>query len=187
MEDGTRYRVPRFLLNDMSDFGEPWLSISPASKEIALGKGWGLRNAKLRMSRKLIFASGLLVCFGCNLDSQLQKKISADKSDIRLDLVNYIRDQIKLTPLEVLAKAIEQYGVSKNVGEELFRAYAEFLMILDNQPSRDPTEELRAADSRTDPVFKRVRKISEAFERALDLLFFENPEIAPLTRKYGVF
>lgn len=187
VEDGTRYRVPRFLLNDIVRFWRT-MAVDFASKQRdRAGEGWGLRNAKLRMSRKLIFASGLLVCFGCNLDSQLQKKISADKSDIRLDLVNYIRDQIKLTPLEVLAKAIEQYGVSKNVGEELFRAYAEFLMILDNQPSRDQLEELRAADSRTDPVFKRVRKISEAFERALDLLFFENPEIAPLTRKYGVF
>ena len=60
-------------------------------------------------------------------------------------------------------------------------------MVLDDNKSRDALEKLRAADSRTDPAFQRVRNISEAFERALDLLFFENPQLAPLTRKYGVF
>lgn len=33
----------------------------------------------------------------------------------------------------------------------------------------------------------QVRKISETFEKALDAMFFENPILAPLTRKYGVF
>jgi hypothetical protein len=95
---------------------------------------------------------GLLLCFGCSLDPELQKKLSAEKRDVKLDLVNYVRDQIKLTPLEILANAIKQYGVPKHLGDELFG-----------------------------------RKISQAFEQALDLLFFENPKLAPLTRKYGVF
>ncbi len=187
VEDRTRYRVPRFLLNDIVRFWRT-MAVDFASKQRdRAGEGWGLRNAKLRMSRKLIFASGLLVCFGCNLDSQLQKKTSTDTADIRLDLVNYIRDQIKLTPLEILAKSIEQYGVPKNVGEELFRSYAEFLTILDDKKSRDELENLRTGDPRTDSTFERVRTISRAFEQALDLLFFENPKLAPLTRKYGVF
>jgi len=46
------------------------------------GEGWGLRNAKLRMSRKLIFASGLLTCFSCHLDPELQSKISTDNRDM---------------------------------------------------------------------------------------------------------
>ena len=50
-----------------------------------------------------------------------------------------------------------------------------------------PFEELRSENSRTDKTFKRVRKISEAFEHALDHIFFENQLITPLTRKYGVF
>jgi hypothetical protein len=130
---------------------------------------------------------GLLLCFGCSLDPELQKKLSAEKRDVKLDLVNYVRDQIKLTPLEILANAIKQYGVPKHLGDELFGAYAEFLTILDDKKSRDELENLRASESRTDHTFKRVRKISQAFEQALDLLFFENPKLAPLTRKYGVF
>jgi len=187
VEDENRYRVPRFLLNVIVRFWRT-MAVDFASKQRdRAGEGWGLRNAKLRMSRKLIFASGLLVCFGCSLDTELQKKLSAEKGDVKLDLVNYVRDQIKLTPLEILANAIRQYGVPKRLGDELFGAYAEFLTILDDKKSRDELENLRAAESRTDLTFKRVRKISEAFEQALDLLFFENPKLAPLTRKYGVF
>ena len=47
------------------------------------GEGWGLRNAKLRMSRKLIFASGMLVCFSPKLDSELNDQISTDKDAIK--------------------------------------------------------------------------------------------------------
>jgi curved DNA-binding protein CbpA len=117
----------------------------------------------------------------------LQEGISADQSDTKLDLVNHIREQIKLTPLEIMANAVEQYGVSKKVGEELFKAYSEFLNVVDDKKSREELDKLRAAESRTDPTFKRIRVISQAFERALDLLFFENSKLAPLTRKYGVF
>jgi hypothetical protein len=46
---------------------------------------------------------------------------------------------------------------------------------------------LRAKDSRTDPTFQQVRKISERFEKALNAMFFENRLLGPLTRKYGVF
>lgn len=185
----TRYRVPRFLLNDIVRFWRT-MAVDFASKQRdRAGEGWGLRNAKLRMSRKLIFASGLLVCFGCYLNPELQKKISSEKekSDIRLDLVNYIRDRIKLTPLEILANDIEQYSVEKNIGDKLFGAYAQFLQILDDKKSRDELESLRAANSREDSTFNRLREISHAFEQALDSLFFENPQLAPLTRKYGVF
>ena len=151
------------------------------------GEGWGLRNAKLRMSRKLIFASGLLVCFGCNLDADLQEKISTGEGDIKLNLVNHIREQVRLMPLELLANAVGLYGISNAIAEQLFSAYAEFLRVLDDENSREALEKLRATGSGTDPTFQRVRDVSKAFEHALDHIFFENSQVAPLTRKYGVF
>ena len=91
--DGKRNRVPRFLLNDIVRFWRT-MAVDFASKQRdRAGKGWGLRNAKLRMSRKLIFASGLLVCFSSNLDPDLQAQISADKNDIKLKLVNHVRSR----------------------------------------------------------------------------------------------
>jgi hypothetical protein len=186
-EDKKQYRVPRFLLNDIVRFWRT-MAVDFASKQRdRAGEGWGLRNAKLRMSRKLIFASGLLVCFGCHLNSELQKQISSDPNDIKSNLVNYIREQTKLTPLEIVAAAVEHYAVSKAVGEELFGAYTEFLKVVDDKTSRQALDKLRAADSRTDATFKHIRGISQAFEHAVDLLFFENSQVSPLTRKYGVF
>jgi predicted nucleotidyltransferase len=185
--DRKRFRVPRFLLNDIVRF---WriMAVDFASKQRDRGgDGWGLRNAKLRMSRKLIFASGLLVCSGANLDPDLQEEISTDKNGIKLKLLQHIRNHVQLTPLQILEGSVERYGIPNSIGKQLFESYAEFLKMLDNKTDRTALENLRSENSRTDETFKRVRKISEAFERALDNIFFKNELIAPLTRKYGVF
>jgi predicted nucleotidyltransferase len=185
--DSKRYRVPRFLLNDIVRFWRT-MAVDFASKQRdRAGAGWGLRNAKLRMSRKLIFASGLLVCFSPNLDPALNGQISTDRDDIKLKLINHIRDCVRKTPLQVLAKSMEEYKVPEATARELFGAYSEFLELLDDKKSREALKALRAADSRTDPTFQCVRGISRKFENALDHIFFQNPNVAPLTRKYGVF
>jgi hypothetical protein len=86
-----------------------------------------------------------------------------------------------------LAKSMQEYKVPEATSRELFGAYSEFLELLDDKESREALKALRAVDSRTDPTFQRVRGISRKFENALDHIFFENPSVAPLTRKYGVF
>ena len=189
--DSKSYRVPRFLLNDIVRFWRT-MAVDFASKQRdRAGAGWGLRNAKLRMSRKLIFASGLLVCFSANFNSALQKKISTEISKendaIKLNLVNHTRELVRLTPLEILDRSVKSCGIPLEIAEQLFTAYAEFLHVLCNDKKRKALEDLRAKDSRTDATFQEIRGISERFECALNEIFFENPRLAPLTRKYGVF
>jgi predicted nucleotidyltransferase len=182
-----RYRVPRFLLNDIARFWRT-MAVDFASKQRERGgEEWGLRNAKLRMSRKLIFVSGLLVCFSVTLDQELQNKISTDKNDVKFHLRDHIMKYVRLTPLEIVAKSIESCNVPDAVSRCLFGAYSDFLEILDDTSSREALKAVRSSDSRTDPTFNRVRELSEAFEGALDYIFFETQDIKELTRKYGVF
>lgn len=186
-EDGQAYRVPRFLLNDIVRFWRT-MAVDFASKQRDRGgEGWGLRNAKLRMSRKLIFASGLLLCFSCNLDADLKNNISTEKDAIRLSLVNHIREWIRCTPLEIVARCMHAYNVPQNIQSDFFSSYASFLEVLDNRDSREKLSRLRAADSRKDPLFTHIKEISRVFESCLDNIFFENEQVRFLTRTYGVF
>ena len=155
--------MPRFLLNDIVRFWRT-MAVDFASKQRdRAGAGWGLRNAKLRMSRKLIFASGLLVCFSANLDSELNDQISTDRDDIKLKLINHIRDYVRKTPLEILAKSMEQYKVPEVIAKDLFGAYAEFLGILDDEKSREALKALVHLEFQDGSDISTQREISRVF------------------------
>lgn len=186
--DGRSFKVPRFLLNDIVRFWRT-MAVDFASKHRDRGgKGWGIRNAKLRMSRKLIFASGLLICFSCSTDKKLQSKISTTKRDINLaHLENHIWDYVGRTPLDILAAAVEEYRVDSNIAVKLFSAYDSFSEMMANKEIREHLKDLKAEESRKDEIFSKIQAISGNFERSLHNVFFENESLRPLTEKYGVF
>ncbi len=183
-----KFKVPRFLLNDIVRFWRT-MAVDFASKQRDRGgKEWALRNAKLRMSRKMIFASGLLVCFACNLDDNLQSKISTQSSDINLKhLANHIWEYVNLAPLDILASMVEKVAVEAEVARSLFSAYDKFLALMADKDARSALKNMSPRDSRKDPVFGQVREISKQFETGLNNLFFKNERLKPLTEKYGVF
>jgi predicted nucleotidyltransferase len=179
------YKVPRFLLNDVVRFWRT-MAVDFASKQWArAGDGWGIRNAKLRFSRKLIYVSGLLSCFSCALDPDLNSKIILER-DQALQVVNHLKG-IKGTPLAVLASALLLYDVDGTASKQIFGAYNEFLGILNDAKNRERLQALRAEESRRDPLFAEVRRISDKFQNGLDRFFFEDKNIGPLTKRYGVF
>jgi len=190
----TRFKVPRFLLNDIVRFWRT-MAVDFASKQRDRGgDGWGLRNAKLRMSRKLIFVSGLLTCFSCNLEEKLQAKISTDEHDIKTvrsknlaHLQDHILQYVRQTPLDIVAIAVKEYGIDGAIVGKLFSAYDEFLGLVGNPEKRAWLKNLRAENSRTDSVFREVQNFSSRFSDALDEIFFSDPRLGPLTRKYAVF
>jgi hypothetical protein len=185
--DGSKYKVPRFLLNDIVRFWRT-MAVDFASKQrVRMGKGWGLRNLKLRMSRKLLFASGLLICFGCHLDVSPTIDGPQNSDELKAYLIEYLREKFGMSPLESLAYFMQRWGVSRGVGIQLFEAYDRFLAVLNDPDARKHLDDLRAEDSATDRVFKDVRSMSRDFQDSLNGIFFKNSLISPLTEKYGVF
>ena len=193
-KDRSRFKVPRFLPNDIVRFWRT-MAVDFASKQRDRGgEGWGLRNAKLRMSRKLIFVSGLVTCFSCSLDENLQSKISTDVSHTgtaRYQHLAHLQDHIlryvTKTPLDIVALAVREHGIEASIAEALFSAYDDFLGLMADPEKREHLKKLKADASRDDRVFGQIRDCSERFSEALKVIFFQHPKLCVLTQKYGVF
>jgi predicted nucleotidyltransferase len=180
---GRGGKPPRFLLNDIVRFWRT-IAVDFASKQRERGgQGWGLRNAKLRLSRKLIFATGLLICFNtCEVGKRAPQ--TADASGT---IGDHLFGQLRTTPLEVIAKACVSADDGKKISEQLFSAYDSFLGILNDSDKRDRLKKLRSEDSHSDKLFGEVRTIGHHFQESLNKLFFETSQFGELTKQYGVF
>jgi hypothetical protein len=184
--DRETRKLPRFLLNDVVRFWRT-MAVDYASKQRERArKGWAIRNIKLRMSRKLIFVKGLLVCFNCILKPQTSSDVTADSDRALPPLVGQLRRYVNQTPLEMLAQAWIDYPNDKSA-RQMFDAYDEFLRILNDADKRKHLETLQPELSSTDHLFQHARDVGHRFQESLDDLFFNTESIFRLTRKYGVF
>ena len=187
---GSDVRIPRFLLNDLTRYWRT-VTVDFVYKQRADNdKKWALRNAKLRMSRKLIFAAGLMHVFFCHLDLDAAQARSALKTEQDVSLLTaYLSDQLAMPPLETVARACNQLSINSAVARKIFDNYDRFLGILDDKSKR---EELAKATThahlRESVAWHEIRDVSVPFHEGLVELFLEsNDELKRLTTKYGVF
>jgi predicted nucleotidyltransferase len=184
------FKIPRFLLNDLTRY---WRTITVDfvyKQRAEAGQKWALRNAKLRMSRKLIFASGLLRCFFCHLDPEAahaRQALSAPTNDIS-KLLTYIENQLSWPPLELLARAASRPDIDLTTPKKLFDSYNQFLAVLDDQKKRDELKTLGEDQMTTSPVWQEIRGLSHDFHNGLIELFFgKDAALRELSVQYAVF
>jgi hypothetical protein len=182
-------RIPRFLLNDLTRYWRT-ITVDFVYKQRAdAGKKWALRNAKLRMSRKLVFASGLLRCFFCHLDpnaSEAREELILKRDPSQL--ISYLESELMVTPLELLARAAAHPSVSSETCRRLFDSYDGFLGLLDNEDHRKALEGLRPDQLADSLVWGRVREFSRNFQSGLTTLFYRSDDkLRDLVIEYGVF
>jgi hypothetical protein len=166
------HRPPRFLLNDLVRY---WRTIGVdfvAKGRGGDGSGWGLRNAKLRTSRKLLFASGLLPVLRCH--------------ELRAEAIApFLAAQFATPPVDRVADAFLHYGALEQGGAVL-EAYDAFIALLDDD---DVRAELRALDGRSaanaSHRFREVAELGDTIERGLLALLFET-ELGSVTQRYAV-
>jgi hypothetical protein len=173
LRDALRdHRPPRFLLNDLVRY---WRTIGVdfvAKDRERSGAGWGLRNAKLRTSRKLLFASGLLPVLRC--------------AELRAEAIApFLAEQFAMPPSDRVADAFLRYDAVRD-GADALAAYDAFIALIDDDDART---ELRSLGGRTaaddSPRWREVAELGGTIERNLLKLLFET-ELGPVTQRYAV-
>ena len=182
-----RQTVAHFLLNDIVRYWRTMTSDYASKMWERDREGWGIRNIKLRFSRKLLFLWGLLACFSGDLfaPSDLYDVESEDEYFSRL--AELIRAQTDVSPLELLARAVLQ-SENDSVADAIFSSYDRFLKVLSDPDARMKLEAVHFDDALDDPTYAGLRDASHTFREGVKRLFFDTHRKLPkLIRDFGVF
>lgn len=166
------YRVPRFLQNDVVRYWRTICVDFAGKQQKHGGEGWGLRNAKLRLSRKLLFASGLLPTLLCvrfpraEMRTLLAEQLAAPATD-------------RVAYAFLAARAVD-------AGARALAAYDRFVALLGDPDVRAELKALRREQADDSPLFREVRGLGITLQDALVALLFETPLFGRTAREYGV-
>ena len=180
----SSFHVPLFLLNDVVRYWRTMAVDYATKKWQRSNDGWALRNIKLRMSRKLLYAKGLLTCLFC--DEQLGELHSGENS-VEQDLLSKCFALTRIPAIEVIADAALKINALE-AGKRILDSYEVFLSMLGDLTKREALEKLEFGSS-DNLLFSEQRANSKEFEAGLEQLFFEssNERLTKLTKRYGVF
>ncbi len=154
------------------------------------GDGCALRNVKLRFSRKLMFAAGLLTCFACRLDEARlnEHDLFKNETDAKNAVEMHIQSRIGVSPLDIVCERLLAFDQSTQTAPRMLLAYDGFLCKLGEPETRDALKRLNETVAESDRRFGAFRDLSHEFQDALTSLFFDlDPVLTELTRRYGVF
>ena len=172
LEDATKdFRPPRFLLNDLVRYWRT-ICVDFVGKQREDEEKWGLRNAKLRTGRKVLFAAGLLPILLCDRHRQAAMR-------------DFLVEQLRAPATDRLAAAFAAYDLMDSGGRAL-DAYDRWIGMLDDDATRAELAAVRRETADASDAYARVRRSGRELEAGLLALLFETPLVV-LVREYGVF
>jgi hypothetical protein len=166
------YRPPRFLLNDVVRYWRT-ICVDFAGKERQGPEKWGLRNAKLRTSRKILFAGGLLPVLEC---------FRFDKAEMR----NFLKAQLGMPPTDRIAQSFLEHN-AVDTGARTLAAYDEFVRRMNDASFRSELREVVRENSHESDAFAEVQRIAHDLERGLLALLYETRALPQVARDYAIF
>jgi predicted nucleotidyltransferase len=172
---GVRW-IPLFLLNDMARYWRT-MTVDFAYKQWDRGNdGYALRSLKLGVSRKLIYASGLLACFWCDPGISLSGVPSVASAEKLWIMNRMLEEMFKLTPLERFARFFLAHSANEfllDSARHFFTTYDDFLGLLEDSAKRNHLDTLSPKDMDDDPGFQSARKIRTRFQEAVNEVFLQ--------------
>lgn len=186
---GAGHRVPRFLQNDFARYWRTMAVDFAYKLRTRSGKGWAIRNIKLRISRKLTYVSGLLACYRCHLDySEEQRETIFSGPNGQKEILEHLEAIFQKTPLEIVASVLLRYQHLDEAARKILDSYDEFIGMLADEGIRTHLENLTEDRADHDEIYQRARQLSHTFRDGLAAFFFDpNSEMDVLTKNYGVF
>lgn len=143
-------KVPRFLLNDVIRYYRT-ITTDFQHKVAEGNKTWGLRNIKLRFSRKILYFSGLIAA------AELTKTAPQEREKALSQLLD-------LPPLD----RIKNIGEKHSQTDEIFELYDYFLDILSDGQKRETLEALDRDKRDACPLFVDLKKKGRELDTALE-------------------
>jgi hypothetical protein len=142
LESYSAGKVPKFFLNDIIRYHRT-IAVDFEQK-VANGKGWGLRNVKLRLSRKMLYFGGLIAA---------------------TELIDFDENRRKTELLEIIKKpAIERicfYGSCNETSQKILEVYDKFLEKIESAKIRLELDNLERCRREDSDVFKELRSLGE--------------------------
>ncbi len=169
--DVKDHRPPRFFLNDLIRY---WRTITVdfvGKTRAGGGEKGALRNLKLRLNRKVLFAGGLLPLLLCH-------RLRAD------EIAPELRRQLDRPATDRLAEVFLEFDV--DAGVRALSAYDRWLAMLDDDDIRAELASLTREAGDRNRAFRTARRHADDLQNGLLALLFETP-LLPLVREYGVF
>ena len=163
---------PRFFLNDLIRYWRT-IGVDFVGKERGEPEKWGLRTAKLRTGRKLLYASGLLPSLLCG---------ELRRSEMRAFLI----EQFAAPPGDRVAFAFIHAGAT-DAGLRTLRAYDRWVGMLDDPEVRAKLGRLTREETASSELFQDVRRLAADVEQGLLALLFDTQPLRGLTREYAIF
>ncbi len=161
-----------------------------AKRRERAGRGWGLRNFKLRLSRKMIFAAGLASCLSCELRPpvRLATREAETENDYTSVMAEHLLSFANSTPLDTIAWLALEFQAIPAAVRQIVDSYDAFLGIINDASKRKHLNDLGPEESGEDRLFLETKEIGNRFQDGLTQLFFgTNEELTALTQRYGVF
>jgi hypothetical protein len=172
LEDADRpYRPPRFFLNDLIRYWRT-ICVDFVGKEREGGEKWGIRNAKLRTSRKVLFAAGLVPLLQTHRFGREERR-------------DFLAAQLAAPATDRLAAAFLDCD-ARDAGVRALSAYDRWLGVLDDPERRGELETLTKETAHESAVFRDVRRHATELHRGLLVLLFDTP-LLPHVREHGIF